>query len=269
MYLGLLVGSVTAYDNGVSQKPPLGWNSWCTMGMCGQGGVSPGKMSLHDVCNETEIKSIGEAMHSSGLYAMGYDRVNLGEQTAPSLLPDLAPSLTSLPPSLPPSFSVPDDCWVGENRSADGSLAWDPLRFPNGIKSLVDWLHGRGLKFGLYSVRRCAAKPPSTSRRLTLAPPPPPLLPVHRRHHVQQQRAQLAQQRHGHVAAPRLLRPLQGGRGDVRGVGCRLRAWPGCCSAARAARSPSLPPSLLHAGEDGLLRHGGHQAQQRGAAPQL
>ena len=99
MYLGLLVGSVTAYDNGVSQKPPLGWNSWCTMGMCGQGGVSPGKMSLHDVCNETEIKSIGEAMHSSGLYAMGYDRVNLGEQTAPSLLPD--------PPDPPPTHPHP------------------------------------------------------------------------------------------------------------------------------------------------------------------
>ena len=110
-----------SYNNGVSQKPALGWNTWCTMGMCGQAGVSPGKMSLHDVCNETEIKSVAEAMVSSGLYAMGYDRINL------------------------------DDCWVGEDRGADGSLAWDPLRFPNGMKPVIDWLHARGLKFGLYS----------------------------------------------------------------------------------------------------------------------
>ena len=125
-FLAMMIASLAfvaalGYNNGVSQRPALGWNTWCTMGMCGQGGVSPGKMSLHDVCNETEIKSIGAAMISSGLYDMGYDRVNL------------------------------DDCWVGENRSADGTIAWDPLRFPNGMKPVIDWLHERGLRFGLYS----------------------------------------------------------------------------------------------------------------------
>ena len=116
-----LVFIAVGYNNGVSQRPALGWNTWCTMGTCGQGGVSPGKMSLHDVCNETEIKSIGAAMLSSGLYDMGYDRVNL------------------------------DDCWVGENRNPDGTITWDPLRFPNGMKPVIDWLHERGLRFGLYS----------------------------------------------------------------------------------------------------------------------
>lgn len=32
-----------------------------------------------------------------------------------------------------------------------GRLQWDPTLFPEGGKALGDWLHGRGLRFGLYS----------------------------------------------------------------------------------------------------------------------
>ncbi|RYH09525.1 glycoside hydrolase family 27 protein [archaeon] len=44
-----------------------------------------------------------------------------------------------------------DDCWAAHTRDANGNLQPDPKRFPNGIKSLSDYLHSRGLKFGLYT----------------------------------------------------------------------------------------------------------------------
>lgn len=43
-----------------------------------------------------------------------------------------------------------DDCWQAAKRNPDGSLAWDKKRFPDGIKALGDYIHARGLKFGIY-----------------------------------------------------------------------------------------------------------------------
>jgi len=36
------------------------------------------------------------------------------------------------------------------NRSETGDLVTDPVRFPSGIKSLVDQIHSMGMKFGIY-----------------------------------------------------------------------------------------------------------------------
>ena len=47
-------------------------------------------------------------------------------------------------------YVVVDDCWqVG--RAADGTILADPARFPSGMRALADYVHARGLKFGLYS----------------------------------------------------------------------------------------------------------------------
>ena len=43
-----------------------------------------------------------------------------------------------------------DDCWQQENRTADGHVQ-AATTFPSGMKALGDYLHGKGLKFGLYS----------------------------------------------------------------------------------------------------------------------
>lgn len=43
-----------------------------------------------------------------------------------------------------------DDCWMQKNRDAHGNLQADPQRFPHGIKSVADAVHGLGLKFGIY-----------------------------------------------------------------------------------------------------------------------
>lgn len=44
-----------------------------------------------------------------------------------------------------------DDCWEADTRDVNGNLQADPERFPHGMKWLADYMHARGLKFGIYS----------------------------------------------------------------------------------------------------------------------
>jgi alpha-galactosidase len=43
-----------------------------------------------------------------------------------------------------------DDCWAGP-RDANGELTADPYRFPDGMKPVIDYIHSKGLLFGLYT----------------------------------------------------------------------------------------------------------------------
>ncbi|MET0418461.1 MAG: ricin-type beta-trefoil lectin domain protein [Actinoplanes sp.] len=72
--------------------------------------------------NETLIRQTADAMVSSGMRELGYQYV------------------------------VVDDCWFNPNRDSAGNLQGDPSRFPSGMRALGDYLHARGLKFGLYQV---------------------------------------------------------------------------------------------------------------------
>ncbi|MDF1549653.1 MAG: glycoside hydrolase family 27 protein [Bacteroidales bacterium] len=47
-------------------------------------------------------------------------------------------------------YVVIDDCWQVA-RDADGNIVPDKERFPSGMKALADYIHSKGLKFGLYS----------------------------------------------------------------------------------------------------------------------
>ena len=47
-------------------------------------------------------------------------------------------------------YLVIDDCWQID-RDAQGNIQPDPQRFPSGMKALADYIHAKGLKFGLYS----------------------------------------------------------------------------------------------------------------------
>jgi alpha-galactosidase len=95
----------TRTANGLSLKPPMGWNSWNKF-----------------ACNITEEKIRGAAdqLASNGLKAAGYEYV------------------------------VIDDCWQGD-RDSEGRIRADREKFPSGIKALVEYVHSRGLKFGIYS----------------------------------------------------------------------------------------------------------------------
>jgi alpha-galactosidase len=47
-------------------------------------------------------------------------------------------------------YVVVDDCWAGP-RDSNGFITVDKERFPSGMKALADYIHARGLKFGIYS----------------------------------------------------------------------------------------------------------------------
>jgi alpha-galactosidase len=70
--------------------------------------------------NETLIRQTADAMVSNGMRDLGYQYV------------------------------VVDDCWMNSNRDSAGNLQANLSRFPSGMKALGDYLHARGLKFGIY-----------------------------------------------------------------------------------------------------------------------
>ena len=44
-----------------------------------------------------------------------------------------------------------DDCWMKADRTTDGHFIVDEDKFPDGMKKLGDYIHSKGLKFGIYS----------------------------------------------------------------------------------------------------------------------
>jgi alpha-galactosidase len=60
-------------------------------------------------------------------------------------------------------YVVIDDCWHGE-RDTQGFIRPDEKRFPSGMKALGDYIHSKGLKFGIYSdvgTKTCGGLPGS------------------------------------------------------------------------------------------------------------
>lgn len=60
-------------------------------------------------------------------------------------------------------YLVIDDCWQLSRDSA-GNILPDPVRFPSGMKNLGDYIHSKGLKFGVYSdagTATCQGRPGS------------------------------------------------------------------------------------------------------------
>src|SRR5690348_3132434 len=85
-------------------------------------------------CNISDslIRQAADAMVSSGMSAAGYKYVNI------------------------------DDCWSQRSRDGSGNLVADRAKFPNGMKALADYVHGKGLKLGIYSsagATTCAGYP--------------------------------------------------------------------------------------------------------------
>jgi alpha-galactosidase len=83
--------------------------------------------------NETLIKSLADQMVTNGLKDAGYTYLNL------------------------------DDGWAGQ-RDTNGVMQSDTNKFPSGIKALADYVHSKGLKFGLYATggfQTCAGYPAS------------------------------------------------------------------------------------------------------------
>jgi len=97
----------------------MGWSSWV-----GMGPGWPGPHAEHpifDFCDEGSVKASIDAFLEVGLYGLGYRHFHL------------------------------DDCWADKERNASGFLQAERDHFPNGMKPLVDYAHGKGLSFGLYT----------------------------------------------------------------------------------------------------------------------
>jgi alpha-galactosidase len=60
-------------------------------------------------------------------------------------------------------YLVLDDGWMAMERDPKtGDLVPDPKKFPNGLKAVIDYVHSKGLKFGLYNcagTKTCAGYP--------------------------------------------------------------------------------------------------------------
>ena len=73
--------------------------------------------------NEAQIKQIADAMVSTGMRDAGY------------------------------GYLVIDDAWMAAKRDSLGNLVADPIKFPAGMKAIGDYIHSKGLKFGIYECR--------------------------------------------------------------------------------------------------------------------
>src|ERR1035437_6819274 len=60
------------------------------------------------------------------------------------------------------TYFVLDDGWMAMERDKNGNLVADPKKFPNGMKAFSDYVHSKGLKFGIYNcpgTKTCAGYP--------------------------------------------------------------------------------------------------------------
>ncbi|MDD6262845.1 MAG: glycoside hydrolase family 27 protein [Clostridiales bacterium] len=48
-------------------------------------------------------------------------------------------------------YVIIDDCWSLRERNEKGEIVPDPEKFPHGMKYVSDYVHSKGLKFGMYS----------------------------------------------------------------------------------------------------------------------
>ena len=106
-----LVGKAAAYNNGMAKKPPMGWQTWCSVGPCGE-----------DHCHADQIMEMADTLVSSGMKDLGYDWIVLVRSL-----------LSPAPPSAAERRFAQDDCWH-PSRAANGSLVPFPRFFPNGMK---------------------------------------------------------------------------------------------------------------------------------------
>ncbi|XP_055836467.1 alpha-N-acetylgalactosaminidase [Episyrphus balteatus] len=110
-----LIHRTDALENGVARTPPMGWLSWerfrCNTDCEGD----------PDNCiSENLFRTMTDLVISEGYAAVGYEYINV------------------------------DDCWLEKSRGPQGQLVPDRRRFPSGMKALSDYIHSRGLKFGIY-----------------------------------------------------------------------------------------------------------------------
>lgn len=118
---------VESLNNGLARTPPMGWMDWERY-RCNIDCVNDPENCI----GEKLIFEMADRMAEDGFKEAGYEYVSI------------------------------DDCWMSHNRTSDGQLRPDPTRFPSGMKALGDYIHSKGLKFGIYAdygTKTCAGYP--------------------------------------------------------------------------------------------------------------
>jgi hypothetical protein len=118
--------ALAAFATALSSSPAAAYNNgmakkpplgWQTWCSAGPCGT--------DHCFDRQIRATAQAMVDNGMAAIGYEWIVL------------------------------DDCWH-PSRDANGTLVPFPDFFPDGMKPVIDYVHGLGLKFGLcVAANRC------------------------------------------------------------------------------------------------------------------
>ena len=111
--VSLLFGLGNPLDNGVALTPPMGWSTW---------------NYHHRVFNESTFYNAATIMISSGMQDVGYEYINV------------------------------DGGWWARNgtaksliRNATGYTTYSFVKYPNGIKKVIEYIHSKGFKYGHYT----------------------------------------------------------------------------------------------------------------------
>ncbi|OAD53851.1 Alpha-N-acetylgalactosaminidase [Eufriesea mexicana] len=102
-------------DNGLVNTPPMGWLAWERF-RCN----TDCKNDPDNCISDRLFRTMADIVVDEGYAAVGYEYINI------------------------------DDCWLEKDRDVNGQLVPDRQRFPYGMKSLANYIHSKGLKFGIY-----------------------------------------------------------------------------------------------------------------------
>ncbi|XP_037947115.1 alpha-N-acetylgalactosaminidase-like [Teleopsis dalmanni] len=119
---------VAALENGLARTPPMGWMHWERF-RC----ITDCEKYPNECISEQLFKRTSDMLVSEGYADAGYEYV------------------------------IIDDCWLEKDRdNVTQKLVPDAIRFPSGLNALADYIHQKGLKFGLYQdygTNTCAGYP--------------------------------------------------------------------------------------------------------------
>eukprot|EP01084_Bolivina_argentea_P083291 150820_1 len=103
-----LIQMSTAWNNGLALTPPMGWNTYNYY-----------KANI----NESLFTNAVKVFISTPMKSVGYEYINSGS-----------------------------GWWLQINgtiiRNSTGYMTYDPSKYPNGIQSMIDYIHSNGLKYG-------------------------------------------------------------------------------------------------------------------------
>ncbi|XP_073994804.1 alpha-N-acetylgalactosaminidase-like isoform X2 [Rhodnius prolixus] len=114
LIISLIDGNL-ALDNGLALTPPMGWMTWerfrCTIDCT---------KYPNECISDALVRRTADLMVEKGYLQAGYQ------------------------------YLIIDDCWLEYRRSEEGNLVADRTRFPYGMPKLIEYVHSKGLKFGIY-----------------------------------------------------------------------------------------------------------------------